>query len=162
MKMKFRQLLRMALHEQRGVALCIKASVLEGLLAQLCGLRMGAGFCFVFKLVEDKAIGKGEEKVAKGSSSYKSLVVTVNNCNIRSDQDSAGLRTCEEVMMAVGSKEVFCYSHESWECLWKCIMKSVGLQSLEHIPFFDLGFLCTEVPSNTLIMIASWNMDLRS
>ena len=55
--------------------------------------------------------------------------------------------------MTFDSKAVYYYSHESWECLLKFMVKPVGLQSQEHIPFLALGFLCTEVPSNTLTMI---------
>ena len=60
MKMKVRQLPRMELHEQQGVAACIKASILEVLLAWLWGSRMGVLLGF-FKLMESKAIGKGED-----------------------------------------------------------------------------------------------------
>jgi len=47
--------------------------------------------------------------------------------------------------MTFDSKAVFYYSHESWEYLWKFIVKPVSLQCLEHIPFLALGFLCAEV-----------------
>lgn len=72
---------------------------------------------------------------------------------MKSDQDSSGVRTCGEVQMTFGNKALFYYCCESWECLWKFIVKCMGLQSPEHILFLALGFLCTEIPSHTPLII---------
>lgn len=70
MKMKVRQLPRMELQEQKGVAACIKASILVVLLAWLWGLRMDVCCCYfiLFKLMEHKAIGKEEDTVSNVGS----------------------------------------------------------------------------------------------
>lgn len=53
----------------------------------------------------------------------------------------------------VTKQSVFYYSHESWECLWKFIVKCMGLQSPDGISFLALGFLCTAIPSHTPMII---------